>query len=291
MGYLYAPWVWLTSFREGPYNQDALLRHNADGSKQQEWQIAEKRWYESHRGRVLEILKEAASELRTKYSAVHFDVVTAGPCQENFGSWPYDRKMDSEYRAAMFAQFSHHDRVAASEQNKEWAVLDDHFGCGKLPGPYGKDAPFWPAPLWQLAFHDAVMNSWWEHSTYNDPDTGHDFSGKEIRRRMLLDTLTGDLPSVCPVGRMYGWKTPGSTDRAFFVFRYKPEDPVTLKAIDAAVEVSRFNALHATDDLVHHAFLSEDGLEQEAAYASGTRVKIRLPEPQHAGDQGELKVS
>jgi len=108
---------------------------------------------------------------------------------------------------------------------------------------------------------------------------------------MLLDTLTGDLPSVCPVGRMYGWKTPPRTDHEIFVFRYNIADPVTLQAIDAAVAVSRFNSRHATDDLVHHAFLSEDGLEQETEYASGTRVKIRLPDPQRAGDEGELKVS
>ena len=97
----------------------------------------------------IQAIKQVASELRTRYSAIHFDVLTALPCLENFGSWPYDRKMDSEYRNAMFAQFSHHDRVAGSEQNRDWAVSNDHFGCGKLPGPYGEDAPFWPVPLWQ----------------------------------------------------------------------------------------------------------------------------------------------
>ncbi|MGD0123775.1 MAG: hypothetical protein ABSF46_00350 [Terriglobia bacterium] len=292
LGYLYAPWVWLNEILgTSPYFQDSLTIHHADGSKSLGWKIGELQWYNSHEGRVLEILKEAAPELRAKYTAAHFDVLNAGPCLENYGSWPYDRKMDSEYRDGMFAQFSLHDRVVGSEQNKDWAVPYKHFGTNKLPGPYGTDAPFWPVPLWQLSFHDAVMTTWWEHSTYNDPELGHDFSGREIRRRSLLDTLTGDLPSVCPVGRMYGWVKPGDPDRKIFVYRYNFDDPVTLKAVDAAVEVARFNARHATDDLVSHEFLSEDGQRQQTSYASGTKVRIRVPETSDPSDQGELEVS
>jgi hypothetical protein len=292
LGYLYAPWVWLNEILDSsPYFQDSLTAHRPDGSKIADWKIGELQWYSSHEGRVLEILKEAAPELRAQYSAAHFDVLNAGSCMENYGSWPYDRKTDSEYRDGMFAQFSGHNRVVGSEQNKDWAIPYKHFGTDKLPGPYGEDAAFWPVPLWQLAFHDAVMTTWWEHSTYNDPELGHDFSGKEIRRRMLLDTLTGDLPSVCPVGRMYGWVKPGDPDRKIFIYRYKFDDAVTLRAIDAAVEVARFNAQHATDDLVDHEFRSADGLQQQTVYASGTRVRIRLPDPSNPSDQGELEIS
>ena len=288
LGYLFAPWLWLNEVVSGsPYVERLTLRRS-DGSKMPNWRVGHVQWYSSHEGRVLEMLKQAATELRGKYTAAHFDVLTAGTCQENFGDWPYDRKADAGYRNAMFAQFSAHDRVVGCEQNKDWAIPYKHFGTAKLPGPYGADAPFWPLPLWQLAFHDAVMTSWWEHSTYNDPDLGHDFSGREIRRRMLLDILTGDLPSVCPVGRMVGWKNPGKPDREMFDFRYRFDDPVTQRAIDAAVEVARFNRRHATDDLVHHEFLSEDGLEQQTIYASGTRVRIRLP--RDASDPGELSV-
>ncbi len=292
LGYLYAPWVWLNEILgSSPYFQDSLIIHHPDGSNSPAWKIAELQWYASHEGRVLEILKEAAPELRSKYTAAHFDVLNAGPCLENYGSWPYTRAMDAEYRAGMFAQFSRHDRVVGSEQNKDWAIPYKHFGTSKLPGPYGTDAPFWPVPLWQLAFHDAVMASWWEHSTYNDPDLGHDFSGREIRRRSLLDILTGDLPSVCPVGRMYGWANPQNPGGKIFVYRYKFDDAVTLRAIDAAVEVARFNAQHATDDLVEHEFRSEDGLQQQTVYVSGTRVRIRVPEPGNPSDSGELQVS
>ena len=292
LGYLYAPWIWLNEILDrSPYFRDSLLLHRADGSRHPDWKIGKLEWYSSHEGRVLEILKEAAPELRSKYTAAHFDVLNAGPCLENYGSWPYDRREDAGCRDAMFAEFSRHNRVVGSEQNKDWAVAYKHFGTNKLPGPYGQDAPFWPVPLWQLAFHDAVMTSWWEHSTYNDPELGHDFSGKEIRRRMLLDILTGDLPSVCPVGRMYGWLKPGSPDRKMFVYQYKFDDPVTLKAIDAAAEVARFNARHATDDLVDHEFLSEDGYEQQTFYSSGTKVRVRLPDPRNPSDQGELAIS
>jgi hypothetical protein len=292
LGYLYAPWTWLNEIlKGGPFFQEWLTLTRSDGSKSPSWKIGELDWYNSHEGRVLEILKQAAPELRAKYTAAHFDVLNAGTCMENYGAWSYDRKMNSQFRNAMFAQFSGHDRVVGSEQNKDWAIPYKHFGTNKLPGPYGKEAPFWPVPLWQLAFHDAVMMSWWEHSTYNDPDLGHDFSGREIRRRMLLDILTGDLPSVCPVGRMYGWKKPGSPDREIFVYQYKWDDPVTLRAVDAAVEVSRFNAVHATDDLIYHEFLSEDGQQQQTVYATGTQVKIRLPNPGATDDPGELKIS
>ena len=291
LGYLYAPWTWLNEIlKGGPFFQDWLTLARSDGSKSPSWKIGELDWYNSHEGRVLEILKQAAPELRGKYTAAHFDVLNAGTCLENYGSWAYDRKMNSQFRNAMFAQFSQHDRVVGSEQNKDWAIPYKHFGTAKLPGPYGAQAPFWPVPLWQLAFHDAVMTTWWEHSTYNDPDLGHDFSGKEIRRRMLLDILTGDLPSVCPVGRMYGWKKPGNPDREIFVYKYQWDDPVTLRAVDAAVEVSRFNAAHATDDLINHEFLSEDGQQQQAVYASGTQVRIRLPNPEEPSDSGELKI-
>ena len=117
------------------------------------------------------------------------------------------------------------------------------------------------------------------------------FREEKIRKRMLLDMLTGDLPSVCPVGRQLGWRNPGGADREMFAYQYKPDDPVTQRAIAAAVEVARFNARHATDDLVHHEFLSDDGLEQRTEYGSGTQVKIRLPDSQNRDDQGELKIS
>ena len=134
------------------------------------------------------------------------------------------------------------------------------------------------------------MTSWWEHSTYNDPALGHDFSGNEIRPRMLLDFLTADLPSVCPVGKMYGWKNPGDPEREIFVFRYNIDDQVTQDAIKAAVRVGQFNSRHATDDLVHHEFLSEDGQEQQTVFGSGARVRIRLPKAGVSSDQGELEV-
>jgi hypothetical protein len=55
---------------------------------------------------------------------------------------------------------------------------------------------------------------------------------------MQLDILTGDLPSICPVGRQVAWRNPGGADREMFDFRYKFDDPVTLRAIAAAVEVA-----------------------------------------------------
>jgi hypothetical protein len=292
LGYLAAPWVWLNEIlKTGPHFNDANTLTLQDGSKDLGWKIGELQWYHSHEGRMLEILKQDAEELRGQFSAAHFDVLNAGPCLESFGTWPYDRAADSRYRNEMFALFSGNDRVVGCEQNKDWAVPFKHFGTNKLPGPYGLQAPFWPVPLWQLAFHDAVMTTWWEHSTYNDPGLGHDFTGSEIRRRMLLDILTGDLPSVCPVGKMYGWKKPGDLNREIFVFRYHFDDPVTLRAVDAAIEVGRFNSRHATDDLVHHEFLSEDGLEQQTVFASGVRVKVRLPQPEAPSDEGELQFS
>jgi len=289
LDYLFAPWVWLNEIVDGSPYFDTLTLRQADGSKSPAWRVGHAQWYASHEGRVLEMLKQAAPQLRATYNAAHFDVLNAGPCMENFGSWPYDRRTDAGYRNAMFTEFSAHDRVVGCEQNKDWAVPYKHFGTNKQPGPYGGSAPYWPVPLWQLAFHDAVMTSWWEHSTYNDPDLGHDLSGREIRKRMLLDMLTGDLPSICPIGRQVAWRNPGSADREMFDFRYKFDDPVTLRAIAAAVEVAQFNARHAADDLVHHEFLSEEGDEQQTSYGSGTRVKVRLP--RNVEDPGELHIS
>ena len=287
--YLFAPWMWLNEVVHGSPYEDELTLRRQDGSKSPNWRVGKVQWYVSHEGKVLEMLKQAAPKLREKYTAAHFDVLNAGEVLENFGSWPYDRKTDANYRNGMFAEFSAHDRVVGCEENKDWAIPFKHFGTNKYPGPYGRNEPFWPVPLWQLAFHDSVMTSWWEFSTYNDPEMGHDNTGGEIRRRMLLDILTGDLPSVCPVGRMVGWTNPDVQDSELFDFRYNPDDPVTLRAVDAAVEVGRFNARHATDDLVHHEFLSEDGTEQQTVYASGTEVKIRLPA--NTTDAGELKIS
>jgi hypothetical protein len=289
LDYLFAPWVWLNEIVDGSPYFDTLTLRQEDGAKTPAWRVGHAQWYASHEGRVLEMLKQAVPQLRATYSAAHFDVLNAGPCMENFGRWAYDRRTDAGYRNAMFAEFSAHDRVVGCEQNKDWAIPYKHFGTNKLSGPYGKDAPYWPVPLWQLAFHDAVMTSWWEHSTYNDPDLGHDLTGREIRKRMLLDVLTGDLPSICPVGRQVAWRNPKSADREMFDFRYKFDDPVTLRAITAAVEVAQFNGRHATDDLVHHEFLSEEGDEQQTSYDSGTQVKVRLPK--NMEDPGELHIS
>ena len=291
LDYLFAPWIWVNETVAGSPYIDSLALRLKDGARQPTWRVGQVQWYANHEGRVLEMLKQAAPALRAKYTAAHFDVLNAGPCRENFCDWPYDRRTDAGYRNAMFAEFSAHDRVVGCEQNKDWALPFKHVGTNKQPGPYGREAPHWPVPLWQLAFHDAMMDSWWEHSTYNDPQLGHDFSGGEIRKRMLLDMLTGDLPSVCPVGRQLGWRNPGGADREMFAYQYKPDDPVTQQAIAAAVEVARFNARHATDDLVHHEFLSDDGLEQRTEYGSGTQVKIRLPDSQNRDDHGELKIS
>jgi hypothetical protein len=291
LDYLFAPWVWVNEIVDNSPYFEALTLRLADGSRQPTWRVGQVQWYANHEGRALEALKLAAPQLRARYNAAHFDVLNAGPCRENFGVWPYDRKTNAGYRNAMFAEFTAYDRVVGCEQNKDWALPNKHFGTNKQSGPYGIDAPHWPVPLWQLAFHDAMMNSWWDHSTYNDPELGHDFSGGEIRKRMLLDILTGDLPSVSPVGRHLGWKNPGGADKEMFAYRYDPDDQVTLRAVAAAVEVAKFNAQHATDDLIHHEFLSEDGFEQESEYASGTKVRIRLPAPLYPGDQGYLKIS
>jgi hypothetical protein len=289
LDYLFAPWIWVNEIAASSPYLDSLALRQADGTRRPGWRVGRVQWYDSHEGRVLEMLRQAAPQLRAQYNAAHFDVLNAGTCLESFGAWSYDRRTDAGYRNAMFAEFSTHDRVVGCEQNKDWALPYKHFGTNKQPGPYGKNAPYWPVPLWQLAFHDSMMTSWWEHSTYNDPDLGHDMTGREIRRRMLLDILTGDLPSICPVGRQVAWRNPGGADREMFDFRYKLDDSVTLRAIDAAVQVARFNALHATDDLVHHEFLSEGRDEQQTSYASGTRVKVRLP--RNIEDPGELRIS
>ncbi|MFN7996635.1 MAG: hypothetical protein U0Q18_23690 [Bryobacteraceae bacterium] len=293
LGYLYAPWTWMNEIAESsPFYHNDLVIHRPDGSTVSDWRIGKVNWFSAHEGRVLELLRQSAPDLAHRYSAFHFDVLNAGPCHENFaGPWTYTREQNSRYRTAMFDLFSGQNRVVGSEGNRDWAIPYKHFGTAKLDGPYGREADFWPVPLWQLAFHDSVMTSWWEHSTYNDPDLGHDLTGSRIRHRMLLDMLTGDLPSVCPVGRMVGWKNPGKPDREMFDYRYSPSDPVTRKAIEAAVAVARFNAVHATDDLVHHEFLSDDGLSQASVYGSGTRVRVRLPSPDDAADPGELNVT
>jgi len=288
LDYLFAPWIWVNETVEGSPYSDSLALHLKDGARQPTWRVGHVQWYANHEGRVLGTLKQAAPQLRARYTAAHFDG-NSGPCLESFGDWPYDRPAEAGYRKAIFAEFSGHDRVVSCNP-KDWALPYMHFGTNKQPGPYGTEAPHWPVPLWQLAFHDAMMASWWEHSTYNDPQLGHDFSGGEIRKRMLLDMLTGDLPSICPVGQQLGWRSPGGADREMFTYQYEPDDPVTHRAISAAVEVSQFNTQHATDDLVHHEFLSGDGFEQRTEYASGTKVRIRLPDPQNRADQGELKI-
>jgi hypothetical protein len=289
LDYLFAPWIWVNETVAGSPYLDSLALHREDGSKQPTWRVDHVQWYANHEGRVLDLLKRAAPEIRARYTAAHFDG-NSGPCTENFDDWPYDRTTEAIYRNQIFAEFCGHDRIVSCNP-KDWALPYMHFGTNKRSGPYGREAPHWPVPLWQLAFHDAVMASWWEHSTYNDPHLGHDFSGGEIRKRMLLDILTGDLPSVCPVGQQIGWRSPAEANREMFVYKYNPGDPVTLRAIASVVEVAQFNARHATDDLVHHEFLSGDGLQQRSEYASGTQVRIRLPNPQNQEDQGELKIS
>jgi hypothetical protein len=43
--------------------------------------------------------------------------------------------------------------------------------------------------------------------------------------------------------------------------------------------------------MVDHKIQSEDGQQQQTAYASGTKVRIRLPDPNNPLDPGELEVS
>jgi hypothetical protein len=288
LDYLFAPWIWIKETVESSPFCDGLMLRQADGSGKPAWQVGPIRWFANHEGRVLEKFREVTAGLRDQYNAAHFDG-NSGPCLENFGNWPYDRKAESEFRNSIFCEFGIRDRVVSCN-NKDWALPYMHFGTNKQPGPYGKDAPYWPVPLWQLAFHDAAMTSWWEHSTYNDPQPGHDFSGREIRKRALLDILTGDLPSVSPIGRHLGWRNSKDGNREMFTYDFNFDDPVTLQAITAAVEVAKFNSRHSTDDLVHHEFLSEDGLEQQTAFQSGTQVRIRLPSPEISPDSGELEI-
>ena len=111
LGYLHAPWIWLNEILDSsPFFSDDLTLQTSDGSKIRHWKIGELEWYWSHEGRMLELLKQEAPKIRERFSAAHFDVLTAGLVHEHFGSWPYDRAKDADFRNAMFQLFSGHDQ-------------------------------------------------------------------------------------------------------------------------------------------------------------------------------------
>ncbi|MCC5875162.1 MAG: NPCBM/NEW2 domain-containing protein [Candidatus Sumerlaeia bacterium] len=202
-----------------------------------------------------------------------------------FEDWAPDRRFgarqDLDYRRDLFRYFTDELRlVLGAEHAKGWTMPLIDYSEGNMSSSFwweserpGQLLPFlstdemsenyleigmnmeWRVPLWDLVFHDVVVSTWyWGDSNgylYNVLPEYSDLKD-------ALNILHGTPPMMWANHLGYGW----DRNRDRFVETYR----VT----------GRWHEVVGFDELLDHAYLSEDRLVQRTTFSSGATAHVNL---------------
>lgn len=229
------------------------------------------------------------ADLKTHpYHARFLDTTTASPLRECYDPrHPLTRAQDRENKMALFDYVAQDQRlVLGSETGMDLAVphLDYFEGMMSL-GPYrlpdsGYDlfsykkpqenllrfqvGPFYRIPLFELVYHDCVVNYWyWGDASNRLPECWD--------ARDLFNALYGNPPL---------W----SMDEALWM-KYKDR---FVQSYKTATQVARKTGY---SEMLSHSFLTDDHTVQTTHFADGTRVWVNFGEKPYRFSNGtELKA-
>lgn len=275
----------------------------ADGSKQLGWLTWDKKtqYYQRCSAKMVEAAQRVMPPdlERHVYLARFLDVTTATGLDECYHpDHPHDRRQNMEQKNALFAYTNSLGVVTGGEHGRFWAVPYMDYFEGMMSGNHDFS---WPAghlllpeqglegisenyrkygigpvyriPLWELVFHDCVVNYWYWGDTN---DYLYSLDPGITDRKDALNVLYGTPP-------MY-W--PNSTHG----FPATPEGRARL--MDSYRRTCRWHDAVMTEEMLSHEVLSEDRLVHRSRFSGGYVATVNFAaEPrtvEHEGKRYEL---
>jgi hypothetical protein len=216
------------------------------------------------------------------YNARFLDVTPAeGPIECYSPTHPTTRASDLANRQALCRYVSQELRlVTGGEHGRYWSApyLDYHEGmmgggmyswpAGYLTDPkdraeisqeyldYGIN-PANRAPLYELVFHDCVVNYWYWGATN---DYLHQVMPELTDRMTAMNILYGTPPMMWAHNHGLRWQIPAERELMLTIYR----------------NVCKLHEVIGTQEMVAHAFLSDDRLVQQTEFADGTLCTVNF---------------
>lgn len=215
---------------------------------------------------------------RRPFSARFLDVTSSVDLMEDYGpTQGYDRRGDLRNRLQLYGYVNSLGLVVGGEHGKAWSLPVVDYAEGKLSGPFWWEMPAgylkvpktrddikanyrrWgvnPAariPLWDLAFHDCMVDTWY----WGDCSGYYTDVAPEVDEFQDLSTmLYGGVPLYWMNHLGYGW------------------DRHRARLLESYWLTSSLHKQIGFAKMISHRFLTPDGMVQETRYAGGGRVTV-----------------
>ncbi len=216
------------------------------------------------------------------YSARFLDVTPAeGPIECYSPTHPTTRASDIANRQALCRYVSEDLKlITGGEHGRYWSAPYLHYHEGMMGGgfyswPAGyledpKDRagisqeyldyginPANRAPLYELVFHDCVVNYWYWGATN---DYLHQVMPELTDRMTAMNILYGTPPMMWAHGHGLRWQVPAERELMLTIYR----------------NVCKLHEVIGLQEMVAHAFLSADRLVQQTEFSDGTRCTVNF---------------
>jgi hypothetical protein len=283
LGFDVAPWTWVyEALDDGSQRTRARFARDAAGQAIPKWRIDQFQWYLCCTPSQRDFVRQQYQGPMAAMTWAHFDVnATVGPHECYALDHPahpgtaLSRAADQAFLRELLGAATNGDRVVSSEGLRDCLVDVYDIGTTKLLPAWG-ERPCWTVPMTLLVYHDVIVHDWWELHNYNAAGGFANTSRWGCQRdgaphhKAAMDALYGCPPNVFPFGRQYRWVDRAACTTESYVVRL--DDPPVQEALAAALPVARAHRRTGPQELLSHAFLSEDGAVQRTEFADGTRV-------------------
>jgi hypothetical protein len=215
---------------------------------------------------------------RRPFSARFLDVTCTVDLMEDYSpTQGYDKRGDLRNRLQLYGYISSLGLVVGGEHAKAWSLPVVDYAEGKLSGPFWWEMPAgylkapktradiktnylrWgvnPAariPLWDLAFHDCMVNTWyWGDCSGYYTDVAPELDEFQDLSAMLY----GAVPLFWVNHLGYGW------------------DRHRARLLESYWLASSLHKQIGFAKMTSHRFLTQDGMVQETRFAGGGRVTV-----------------
>lgn len=191
---------------------------------------------------------------------------------------PHDHRQALQHCINMWKRALDHGLMLGGEAHDDCRIPYFDFMRTKALPLIGKPSDWmglpnkaWTIPMCQLMFHDCFLYTWWEQDAYDSAHlTG---AGGHPELQSAQDALFADPPLIMPAGKVYRSVTnPDNSEITAELIGSSLDNPLTQKSIDLAARVCRETGKLATEKMLSHSFLDEEGYVQQTRFESGARV-------------------
>jgi len=242
-----------------------------------------------------------------KFNGRFMDVAVAMTLFEDYHpDHTFDRRQDMRYKRETLEYFNSFRAVMGTEHGNDWAIdlvdylegatsgpfwwisTPDGWNAGMLRKPtdrsqltpeylkYGMGVDT-RIPLWELVYHDCAVTTWyWGDAAGFMYDVAPDISA----RKDLFNLLYGTVPLLWASNKEsqiqgYGW--------------WKPEGQ--RRFLETYHTTCHFHEKVFGEQLVAHAFLTDDAMVQRTAFSNGAEVVINFGDTPYVYEQSSVKAA